>query len=54
MPECELETFLRAAGPERVPLRSCCVVALIARDEVPPAVERLPACAAVRDPEPVR
>jgi len=31
MAECELVAFLRAAGPARVPLRTCCVVGLIDR-----------------------
>ena len=30
-PGCALDEFLRAGGPERVPLRDCCVVALVSR-----------------------
>jgi hypothetical protein len=57
--ECELVDFLRAGGPRQMPLRTCCVVALITRA---PSVsegaetadrDRWPFCALIPTPEPV-
>jgi hypothetical protein len=56
MPECELADFLRPGGPRQVPLRTCCVVALLTRGPVRPDEtedERWPYCALVPAPEPV-
>ena len=40
--ECALGEFLRAGGPERVPLRDCCVVALVSRAGVDLPMELCP------------
>jgi len=53
MDRCVLIAFLNSREPERLPLLPCCVAALIRRLPVP-ADDRLPACAALRELEPVR
>jgi hypothetical protein len=50
MAECELITFLRAEGPQRVPLKACCVFGLVDRADPPVCV----AAAETPVPEPVR
>jgi hypothetical protein len=43
---CELIEFLRAPGPERVPLRACCVFSLLDHGE------NVPGCVLEREPVP--
>jgi hypothetical protein len=49
MDRCELITFLNSREPEKVPVRPCCVAALLVYlRKPPPAVcDRLPACVAL-------
>ncbi len=38
MAECELVAFLHGRGPQRVPLKACCVFGLVDRAEPPACV----------------
>jgi hypothetical protein len=53
MAECELVAFLRAAGPARMPLRTCCVVGLVDRNRSAEPSD-CAETARVPEPEPVR
>jgi hypothetical protein len=54
MAECELIAFLRAEGPQRVPLKACCVFGLVDRANPPVCVAAAETPAPAPAPEPVR
>jgi hypothetical protein len=55
MDRCELLTYLNSPGPEKVPVRPCCVATLLVFVREPPSAigEPLPSCPALPALEPV-